>query len=1372
MPSLLESFAYNPVNWVLTAVLFHAVRTALFPEKIKIAPPKHPHVIELRTFTPKELARFDGKDGRPIYMSVDGMVFDVSRGRGFYGPGSMYENFSGRDASRGLAKNSFELDMLSPIDGPIDKLADLAPHEREALAEWKHFYLGKGSTTSAGDVLIVATIDGGLHGLDRTTGQLLWTAETEGGPLVHVASGPALVDTPLAEEHSAPQVVVPAASPRNSDDDDDRDDGGDGDGGGTASPTFVHSAEDGHEALHSRLPLQLQRGQAPPLGPTVVQGGPWDGFFVPEPAGSGDLYFLSQDGLEKFRMPLKDIVDQHSSFVKNNYAFTSSKTSILIAIDPLTGRIFKTFSSSRQNTPSDLVRVPESAVFISRTQYVLNIFSRQGDLKYNITFSEFSPSSEPELLDGAGTDPLDNTRGASTLSFNAHVSGLFSFHTRSGELVETKFSTPTVTLFGVLTDSLGNRHLTKIEAPYKPNRGAASNPVDSASDAPEGDRQIRSYIGSIDGTMYILSGRQFPHLDMSSRDDRPRLAMPDEQIAQISDSPYESAGSSDHAQGRTSSGGNGGGVVRASLAPVCAPGAENYPKCLVGDVIDSLPGHAQPRTTGSAAKGSHDGLDDMEWMLPVSITFVAFFFGALWISFGRRRLAAAKKHDGMAAHGTLLPSGVVPDQRQQPENTDHGPASDTAHLLSVSVEMSGTSEPDRDSRQAHEVLKNFAQDAQLSDVRSDSEMPRPPTPSKAAKRRKAKRDKAVREQEHPDADSPEPNTRSSASSDPQPIASTNPSSLQVLSLTDEVLGYGSHGTIVYKGYFEGREVAIKRLLIQFYDVADHEVKILQESDHHPNVVRSTREQEQCEGFMYIALELCPASLFDLVERSNLPHYDELRRCLKPKEMLSEIMAGLQHLHLMKIVHRDLKPQNILIGGPKNKKNRKPRVMISDFGLGKRLADDQSSFHNTVGFGGGTAGWRAPECLLALAHASQVSSGEPLPDDDDADWETARGGKPGALLPTFVASAAGGSRALGSNGPIRITRAVDIFSIGCVFFYVLTGGGHPFGDKFSREMNVLRGNFRLDALDVLKEESVLAKDLIKRMISKDPSKRPDAASVLRHPFFWTPLQRLTFLQEVSDRFEAESKEPPSALVKLLERGAAKVTGGDWCRRIDRSILDDLGKYRKYDGASVQDLLRALRNKKHHYQDLSASARKGLGPMPSGFLMYFETRFPHLLMHCFGVVCESRVLRADPVFEVSDQGDGGTGRRDRAAADGAAQGDGGSGTLDQGEPSGAGNRSTSPAASPTEGGPAVTDQAAKSQATVESKLEHVRSRLEYARDKVSAKLSKSSDGLGPGGQRRPAAGQPHRTNTGVFGFLGELAAELTDALGTMGGGIRLD
>lgn len=58
-----------------------------------------------------------------------------------------------------------------------------------------------------------------------------------------------------------------------------------------------------------------------------------------------------------------------------------------------------------------------------------------------------------------------------------------------------------------------------------------------------------------------------------------------------------------------------------------------------------------------------------------------------------------------------------------------------------------------------------------------------------------------------------------------------------ISSNDTSVGYGSHGTVVYKGEFDGRAVAVKRLLIDFYDVAYHEVKLLQESDDHPNVVR-------------------------------------------------------------------------------------------------------------------------------------------------------------------------------------------------------------------------------------------------------------------------------------------------------------------------------------------------------------------------------------------------------------------------------------------------------------------------------------------------------------------------------------------------------
>ncbi|KAF9312901.1 hypothetical protein BG003_005820 [Podila horticola] len=136
----------NPVNWVLAAVLGYISYSYFAPSAAPPPPTPRPKLPTLvfREYTPKELSEFDGRtpDTR-ILMAVNGKVFDVTRGKQFYGPDGPYGNFAGRDASRGLAMNSFDKSILAPLDGPIDKLEDLKEDERSALEDWEVLFDGK-----------------------------------------------------------------------------------------------------------------------------------------------------------------------------------------------------------------------------------------------------------------------------------------------------------------------------------------------------------------------------------------------------------------------------------------------------------------------------------------------------------------------------------------------------------------------------------------------------------------------------------------------------------------------------------------------------------------------------------------------------------------------------------------------------------------------------------------------------------------------------------------------------------------------------------------------------------------------------------------------------------------------------------------------------------------------------------------------------------------------------------------------------------------------------------------------------------------------------------------------------------------------------
>jgi hypothetical protein len=56
-----------------------------------------------------------------------------------------------------------------------------------------------------------------------------------------------------------------------------------------------------------------------------------------------------------------------------------------------------------------------------------------------------------------------------------------------------------------------------------------------------------------------------------------------------------------------------------------------------------------------------------------------------------------------------------------------------------------------------------------------------------------------------------------------------------------------------------------------------------------------------------------------------------------------------------------------------------------------------------------------------------------------------------------------------------------------------------------------------------------------------------------------------------------RDPRDPHLVLLENGAVDVVSTDWPSRLDKIFVENLGKFRKYDRRSVQDLLRALRNK---------------------------------------------------------------------------------------------------------------------------------------------------------------------------------------------------
>ncbi|XP_061386230.1 membrane-associated progesterone receptor component 1-like [Musca vetustissima] len=137
--SIVQEIFYSPMNLALVAIIaflvYKIIKDRIEVPSVGSQKPPEPELPKLRRdFTVAELRQYDGTgpDGR-VLIAVNGNVFDVTRGKRFYGPGGPYASFAGRDASRNLATFS----VATNDKDEYDDLSDLTAMEMDSVLEWE-----------------------------------------------------------------------------------------------------------------------------------------------------------------------------------------------------------------------------------------------------------------------------------------------------------------------------------------------------------------------------------------------------------------------------------------------------------------------------------------------------------------------------------------------------------------------------------------------------------------------------------------------------------------------------------------------------------------------------------------------------------------------------------------------------------------------------------------------------------------------------------------------------------------------------------------------------------------------------------------------------------------------------------------------------------------------------------------------------------------------------------------------------------------------------------------------------------------------------------------------------------------------------------
>ncbi|KAG8721989.1 hypothetical protein FRC08_008085 [Ceratobasidium sp. 394] len=190
--------------------------------------------------------------------------------------------------------------------------------------------------------------------------------------------------------------------------------------------------------------------------------------------------------------------------------------------------------------------------------------------------------------------------------------------------------------------------------------------------------------------------------------------------------------------------------------------------------------------------------------------------------------------------------------------------------------------------------------------------------------------------------------------EPQPHWIIYPSQITVTE--DRPLGTGGFGT-VYRGVWEGANVAVKRLVEETSDQIFMKQVKLWLGLRHPHVLQLFGASSADSRPLYFVTQLFQhGNINQYLAKTEAPGRERGR-------LLHEIALGMQYLHGRKIIHGDLKPANVLVSDSL-------QACIADFGLSQMKLDLNE--RSSIGSGRREVAAGSPRYFSPEAWKGQIS----------------------------------------------------------------------------------------------------------------------------------------------------------------------------------------------------------------------------------------------------------------------------------------------------------------------------------------------------------------------------------------------------------------